>query len=146
MELQHTETFIPRRTANRPTHLRLVQPGETKQFLSAASPKRRSSKIPSKVSAVEKESDASAVVICRRQEPASHGLRGIAPEHVERFLNGLRGEALLVGALSYDLGLRLSQLRFLRVRDVNLVNRTVSLSEEVRPIPQALFEDLRENS
>lgn len=144
MELQHTDTFIPRRTTNRPSYLRLVQPGETKELLSVASAKKRTGRV-QKAPATEKQPDASSVVICRRRESASHGLRGIAPEHVERFLNGLRGESLLVGALSYDLGLRLSQLRFLRVRDVNLVNRTVSLSDGVRPIPQALFEDLREH-
>jgi hypothetical protein len=73
------------------------------------------------------------------------GLKAIAPEHVERFLNQLHGEALLVGALSYDLGLRLSQLRFLRVRDVNLTARVIELSEGVKPIPASLFEDLKEH-
>lgn len=150
MELQQPETFIPRRSENRIPHLRLVQPGESIGSLSAPrgrapSGKTQPARLP-KAPAVEKEQDSSSIVISRRhQGAAAHGLRGIAPEHVEKFLNGLRGEALLVGALSYDLGLRLSQLRFLRVRDVNLVNRTLSLSEGARPIPQALFEDLREH-
>jgi hypothetical protein len=73
------------------------------------------------------------------------GLKGIAPEHVERFLNQLHGEALLIGALSYDLGLRLSQLRFLRVRDVNLSARVIELSEGAKQIPDALYEDLKEH-
>jgi hypothetical protein len=75
----------------------------------------------------------------------SNGLRSIAPEDVERFLNQLRGEALLIGALSYDLGLRLSQLRFLRVRDVNLGARVIELSDGRRLIPGAIFEDLKEH-
>jgi hypothetical protein len=64
---------------------------------------------------------------------------------VERFLNHLRGEALLIGALSYDLGLKLSQLRFLRIRDVNLSARAIELSDGRRAIPHAIFEDLREH-
>lgn len=75
----------------------------------------------------------------------SWGIRSIAPEHVERFLNRLSGEALLVGALAYDVGVRLSQLRFLRVRDVNLSTREIVLSDGVRRIPEALFEDLRDH-
>ena len=73
------------------------------------------------------------------------GLKAIAPEHVERFLNQLHGEALLVGALSYDLGLRLSQLRFLRVRDVNLSSRVIELADGAKQIPAALYEDLKEH-
>lgn len=75
----------------------------------------------------------------------ARGLRSIAPEDIERFLNKLRGEALLIGALSYDLGLRFSQLRFLRVRDVNLSARAVELSAGRKAIPAALFEDLKEH-
>jgi hypothetical protein len=71
--------------------------------------------------------------------------RAIAPEDVERFLNQLHGEALLVGALSYDLGLRLSQLRFLRIRDVNLTARVIELSDGPKRISGALYDDLREH-
>jgi hypothetical protein len=73
------------------------------------------------------------------------GLRSIAPEDIERFLNQLRGEALLIGALSYDLGLRFSQLRFLRVRDVNLTAKAIELSDGRKIIPDALVEDLKEH-
>jgi len=134
MEMQQTELFATRpvKTSAVP-YLRLVQPGETIGALPAAVPLARYEK-PATPSRVSQET--------RKRGP---GLKAIAPEHVERFLNQLHGEALLVGALSYDLGLRLSQLRFLRVRDVNLTARVIELSEGAKPIPNALYEDLKEH-
>jgi hypothetical protein len=88
---------------------------------------------------------ATSFNVSNQDRKGAAGLKSIAPEHVERFLNQLHGEALIVGALSYDLGLRLSQLRFLRVRDVNLTARVIELSEGAKPISALLFEDLKEH-
>lgn len=130
MEMQQTEIFatqLSKMAAG--SHLRLVQPIERRGIVGGASqtPVLQTSR---------------AAVRPGRPEG---GLRGISPEHVERFLNHLRGEALLVGALCYDLGLRLSQLRFLRIRDVNLTARVIEFSEGAKVIPPALFEDLRDH-
>lgn len=145
MEMQQSELFNPRFSKiTVGSHLRLVQPGETAADFSgrAVRPQTRGhSKKQTLSSAIRGESEASP----RSQKARGAGLRGVAPEHVERFLNSLRGEALLVGALSYDLGLRLSQLRFLRIRDVNLSARVIELSDGVKQIPAALYEDLSEH-
>jgi hypothetical protein len=138
MEMQQTELFAacPVKTVVVP-HLRLVQRSETirsiQDRLDVA--ERRESPAP-----------VSGVSLSNRKAPrgSQAGLKAIAPEHVERFLNQLHGEALLVGALSYDLGLRLSQLRFLRVRNVNLTARVIELSDGAKPIPAAVFDDLKD--
>lgn len=130
MEMQQAQLFAARspRTGIG-CHLKLVQPtGSARYFKSASS--------------VETRQEARSV---ERRPSERGGLRGIAPEHVERFLNHLRGEALLVGALSYDLGLKLSQLRFLRIRDVNLTARVIELSDGAKPIPTALYDELRDH-
>jgi hypothetical protein len=138
MEMQQTELFAarPSKTSAVP-YLRLVQPGETFHGSSRPAPVVARYQQPREPSSISPQTPQ-----------ASHkkaGLKAIAPEHVERFLNQLHGEALLVGALSYDLGLRLSQLRFLRVRDVNLSARVIELSDGAKPIPVALYEDLKEH-
>ena len=138
MEMQQTELFAARPVkALVVPHLRLVQRSETVDVSQAraAAVKRHEAVAP-----------VSSVSIAPRKAPraAQSGLRAIAPEHVERFLNQLHGEALLVGALSYDLGLRLSQLRFLRIRDVNLTARVIELSDGAKQIPAAVFDDLKD--
>ena len=137
MEMQQTELFATRpvKASVKPSavpYLRLVQPTETIE----ATP------LPMRVARRQEPAATSAVSKETRKRGA--GLKAIAPEHVERFLNQLHGEALLVGALSYDLGLRLSQLRFLRVRDVNLSARVIELQDGAKQIPAALYEDLKE--
>jgi hypothetical protein len=134
MEMQQTEIFATRRVKNAAVpYLRLVQPAETTDVSSHSTRTSRQGQpfAPSKLS--------------KEIRTRCSGLKAIAPEHVEGFLNQLHGEALLVGALSYDLGLRLSQLRFLRVRDVNLSARVIELSDGVKQIPAALYEDLKEH-
>lgn len=148
--MQQTELFAARPVKSpaapylRLVHPRLVQSGEK-----VAQPVETIERV---VSASVREKTAEATVIRTASSRSalstrrrSAGLRSFAPEHVERFLNHLHGEALLVGALSYDLGLRLSQLRFLRVRDVNLSARVIELSDGAKQIPAALFEDLKEH-
>jgi len=141
MEMQQTELFATRSgtPSLKPSavpYLRLVQPGEVIESSPVGEPtvtRHQRAATPTTPSIGSKEA---------RKRGA--GLKAIAPEHVERFLNQLHGEALLVGALSYDLGLRLSQLRFLRVRDVNLSARVIELSDGAKHIPAALYEDLKE--
>ena len=130
MEMQQAELFAarsPRMGVG--CHLRLVQPLEKPRTFRSPSPVVTRYQVP--------------VVERRRGEEG--GLKLLAPEHVERFLNHLRGESLLVGALCYDLGLRLSQLQFLRIRDVNLTARAIELSDGSKAIPAALYDDLREH-
>ena len=128
MEMQHIELSIP---AHRNTPIAKMRSRQTCEIIDFREElaRRRPSVADNRVSA----------------PPSSNGLRSISPEDVERFLNQLRGEALLIGALSYDLGLRLSQLRFLRVRDVNLIARAIELVDGRKSIPTAIFEDLKEH-
>ena len=142
MEMQQTELFATRsvKTSVKPSvvpYLRLVQPGETIEASSVAVPVVNRHQRPAHL--------ATPPSVSKEARKRGAGLKSIAPEHVERFLNQLHGEALLVGALSYDLGLRLSQLRFLRVRDVNLSARVIELSDGAKQIPAALYEDLKEH-
>lgn len=137
--MQQTELFAARPVkAHVVPHLRLVQRSESVDVFSGACAvaKRHESTV-----------QVGGVSIAPRKplRASQSGLRAIAPEHVERFLNQLHGEALLVGALSYDLGLRLSQLRFLRVRDVNLTARVIELSDGPKQIPTAVFDDLKDH-
>jgi hypothetical protein len=136
--MQQTELFAARPVKSPAApYLRLVQPGETIERVVASSVREEKPK------AMGARTTSSRPSLSTRQPGA--GFNSFAPEHVERFLNHLHGEALLVGALSYDLGLRLSQLRFLRVRDVNLSARVIELSDGAKQIPAALFEDLKEH-
>lgn len=132
MEMQKAELFIHRKITTPVMSARTAQIIDFSTVLERARAKKGAQRM-----AV---ASATAVVA-----PGTRGLSSIAPEDVERFLNHLRGEALLIGALSYDLGLKLSQLRFLRVRDVNLSARAIELSDGRRAIPHAIFEDLREH-
>lgn len=145
MEMQQTELFAARPVKlSVVPYLRLVQPDETAGVLPQRPSHGGAPAVCQPVVARHQH-----VVTCSNVSNETRkrgtGLKAIAPEHVERFLNQLHGEALLVGALSYDLGLRLSQLRFLRVRDVNLTARVIELSDGAKPIPVSLFEDLKEH-
>lgn len=135
MEMQQREIFpvSPFKPRKAP-HLKVVQLPEKTSVVKG----RQSVSLRSGLAALPSESE-------RPVRSARLGLKALAPEHLEGFLNLLHGEALLVGALSYDLGLRLSQLRFLRIRDVNLVARVIELSDGPRRIPESLFDDLKEH-
>ena len=145
MEMQQTELFATRPV--KPSvvpYLRLVQPGENADVSRGCS-SFVSEPVVSQPVVARHQHVAISSTVSNETRKRGPGLKAIAPEHVERFLNQLHGEALLVGALSYDLGLRLSQLRFLRVRDVNLTARVIELSDGSKPIPASLFEDLKEH-
>lgn len=89
----------------------------------------------------------SAVEIGRNlglEAPGTH-LRETLTEHLEKLLGGLRGESLLVATLSYGLGVRISTLRDLKVRDVSLTDNTIFLSGRERAIPKVIQEDLQEH-
>jgi len=66
-------------------------------------------------------------------------------EHLELLLGRLRGEALIVAMLSYGLGVRVSQIREARVRDVSLSDRTIVLGGKERVIPATLFDDIQDH-
>ena len=121
MEMQNPRTFTPIRSLRSRAHLSLVPPLNRRAGGSTEGSERR------------------------YDSPRQGLLRAIAPEHVERFLNKLHGESLLIAALAYDLGVRLSQLRFLRIRDVNLSSHEILLADGLRRIPTALFDDLRDH-
>ena len=152
MEMQQTELFATRAVkAIVVPHLRLVQRSEKLDVFQDAPVAVTRHESPAAAPAPAPAAAAAAaavpgVSLSPRKAPRTSqgGLRAIAPEHVERFLNQLHGEALLIGALSYDLGLRLSQLRFLRVRDVNLTARVIELSDGAKQIPAAVFDDLKD--
>lgn len=71
--------------------------------------------------------------------------RRCCPESFEALLSQLRGGALLLALLSYDLRLPLSVIRRLRVRDLDLHNRTIILEGKGYAISECLLEDLREH-
>jgi integrase len=77
-------------------------------------------------------------------EAPDTALRETLTEHLEKLLGGLRGEALLVATLSYGLGVRVSALREVKVRDVSLADNTIFLTGRERAIPVVIREDLRE--
>ena len=139
MEMQQSELFIQQPpSCPRVRHLRIVQSAEKIHAFRDVASVSLSRKRPS-------GQDFDSGTTAARARTPRGGLKALAPEHLEGFLNLLHGEALLVGALSYDLGLRLSQLRFLRIRDVNLVARVIELSDGARRIPEPLFDDLKEH-
>ena len=147
MEMQQTELFATRPVkAHIVPHLRLVQGAESIDVAQVRPVVAKRHEAVVATAAVATAAVAGVSPSPRKAARASQsGLKAIAPEHVERFLNQLHGEALLIGALSYDLGLRLSQLRFLRVRDVNLTARVIELSDGPKQIPTAVFDDLKDH-
>ena len=69
---------------------------------------------------------------------------GVLAEQLEALLGALRGEALLIATLAYGLGVRLSQLQSVRVRDVRVAAQSVVVAGRERRVPTAVMEDLRE--
>ena len=80
-----------------------------------------------------------------RLESPSTVIREAITAHLEVLLGRLRGEALLIAALSYGLGVRMSHLREVRMRDVSLSDNTVVVGGRERVIPEGIVEDLRDH-
>lgn len=89
------------------------------------------------------ETQATAKVY--RLESPSTLVREAITAHLEVLLGRLRGEALLIAALSYGLGVRMSHLRDVRMRDVSLPDNTVVVLGRERVIPEGIVEDLRDH-
>jgi len=80
-----------------------------------------------------------------RLESPSTVVREAITAHLEVLLGRLRGEALLIAALSYGLGVRMSHLREVRMRDVSISEKTVTVGGRERVIPEGILEDLRDH-
>lgn len=72
-------------------------------------------------------------------------LRAALAEHLEVLLGKLRGESLLVATLCYGLGVRVSQLQAVKMRDVSIVEKTIYLAGREREIPEVILGDLEEH-
>jgi hypothetical protein len=66
-------------------------------------------------------------------------------EYIERLFKGLDSESLLIAALSYGLGARLSEIARIRIRDVTLSERLIIIGQREYQIPQAIYDDLKEH-
>lgn len=77
-------------------------------------------------------------------EAPQNDLRAALAEHLEVLLGRLRGQALLVATLSYGLGVRISQLQTVKVRDVSISDKTVYVGGRERTVPEVILEDLKE--
>jgi hypothetical protein len=64
--------------------------------------------------------------------------------YLEELFRSLRGEALLIAALSYGLAVPISTLRKMRVRDIGLFDRTIFIRGKEYQIPRGIIDDLRE--
>ena len=72
-------------------------------------------------------------------------IRGLpALEELEPIFSKLRGAGLILATLSYGLGVRITELRSVRVRDVNLSSGLIRIEGGVRAIPLLMIDDLRE--
>jgi hypothetical protein len=80
-----------------------------------------------------------------RLESPSTVVREAITAHLEVLLGRLRGEGLLIAALSYGLGVRMSHLREVRMRDVSISENTVVVAGRERLIPEGILEDLRDH-
>lgn len=80
-----------------------------------------------------------------RLESPTTVVREAITAHLEVLLGRLRGEALLLAALSYGLGVRMSHLREVRMRDVSISENTVTVAGRDRLIPEGIREDLRDH-
>lgn len=94
---------------------------------------------------IESVAEAIEVVRTAALEAPDTTLRETLTEHLEMLLGRLRGESLLVATLSYGLGVRISSLRDVKVRDVSLAEGTVVVACREREIPVVIREDLREH-
>lgn len=63
----------------------------------------------------------------------------------ELLLGSVRGEALVAAMLTYGLGVRVSDLRTLRVRDVCLKDRSIFIMGRYRKLPELALHDIREH-
>lgn len=79
-----------------------------------------------------------------RLESPSSAVREAITAHLEVLLGRLRGEALLLAALSYGLGVRISHLREIRMRDVSIADNTIVVAGRERAIPAGIVDDLRD--
>jgi len=79
-----------------------------------------------------------------RLESPSTAVREAITAQLEVLLGRLRGEALLLAALSYGLGVRISHLREIRMRDVSIADNTVVVAGRERAIPAGIVDDLRD--
>jgi hypothetical protein len=81
-----------------------------------------------------------------RPESPNTIVREAMTAHLEVLLGRLRGESLLIAALSYGLGVRMSHLRNVRMRDVSISENTVTVAGRDRLIPNGIREDLRDHA
>jgi hypothetical protein len=79
-----------------------------------------------------------------RQEQSIPAFRELSLLYVEELFRTLRGEALLIAALSYGLAVSVDALRQVRMRDVGLFDRTILVRGKEYPIPRGITDDLRE--
>jgi hypothetical protein len=79
------------------------------------------------------------------QRQQTQARREVLAQALERALSQLRGESLVVAMLAYGLGVRLSELRDLRVRDISLRDRRIWLGGRFKALPKMVMDDLREH-
>ena len=65
-------------------------------------------------------------------------------EELEPFFSMLRGVDLVVATLAYGLRVRVTDLKAVRVRDVNLATRQIIIEGVARQLPELLVDDLRD--
>lgn len=83
------------------------------------------------------------------REPLSARVRAVftrlpSTEEMEGVFSRLRGVDLIMATLAYGLGVRVSDLRRVRVRDVNLMTRQIVLDGVARPLPAMIVDDIRD--
>ena len=66
-------------------------------------------------------------------------------ETIERVLRRLQGSSLLLGALTYALGVKINSLLKVRVRDVRFADMKIVVDRREYSIPETLAEELREH-
>ncbi len=79
-----------------------------------------------------------------RLESPGIAVREAITAHLEVLLGRLRGESLLLATLSYGLGVRMSHLREVRMRDVSIADNTLLVAGRERTIPEGILDDLRD--
>lgn len=85
--------------------------------------------------------------IPRKAKPCGHRSqhsREALTRACELLFGSLRGEALVAAMLAYGLGVRASELRVLRVRDVCLKDRSIFIMGRYRKLPEHALHDIRE--
>lgn len=83
-------------------------------------------------------------VVKPRDRRARHSREALT-RALELLLGSLRGEALVAAMLAYGLGVRVSQLRTLRVRDICLKDKSIFVMGRYKKVPEVALEDLREH-